>query len=313
MKKLTLILIILLSCTLVFAQSISESKVSVQMRSSDAELAAAFKSQTGIQILFNGPEFDIYDAYDFSPVASKDALEDLTDILPRKIIGSMMPYVSDGEGIYAYPYGVKTSGIAINAEILAAAGVDPESIKTWYDFEKACQQLRFNGYKPIAMDSEGAAWFVRSAIAGFFNGAKEAELAAGKFDAAVFDNIPAMLDRWVKKGYVVESGEAGFTFAEGAEGDIIPFPSADGNPQFVTELEALAVAKGADAKFVASMIFELVTTVYIRADVDLSGLNYAQRYLTIEAADAIQNGAAAVLAQEAGAVAALTKAVSEAF
>ena len=104
MKKLALVLIILLSCTLVFAQAVTESKVSAVMRSTDAELAKDFMRQTGFRILFDGPEFDLYEVTDFSPIANKDQLLDLSAILPAKINGELLPYVSDGEGIYAYPY-----------------------------------------------------------------------------------------------------------------------------------------------------------------------------------------------------------------
>jgi hypothetical protein len=308
MKKITLILILLLSCSLVFAQSVTESKVSAVMRSSDAVLAKEFMRQTGFRILFDGPEFDLYEVTDFSPLACKDGLLDLSDLIPNKINAGILPYVSDGDGIYAYPFAVKACGIAINRAVLTEAGVDPEAINSWEDFERACQQLKFKGFTPIVMDGDGAAWFMKMALSGFFGG-KEAELSNGKIDARILGRIPAMLDRWVKKGYVAESGKAGFIFAaDGA--DTIPFPSVDGKPAYVVEYSAIAVSKGAGADALAA---ELLKFVSVSLRPVQGELNYAEKYFGIGAAEALAAGAKAILAGEAGAAGATTAAVVEAF
>ena len=308
MKKLALVLIILLSCTLVFAQSVTESKVSAVMRSSDAELAKDFMRQTGFRILFDGPEFDLYEVTDFSPIANKDQLLDLSALLPAKINGELLPYVSDGEGIYAYPYSMSAAGLGINSSVLAAAGVDPEGIKTWKDFEKACQQLKFKGYTPIVMDEADAAWFMKMALTGFFAGVKE-DVTNKKIVASVVSEVPAMVDRWVQKGYIAASGEAGFYLGPDAA-ETIAFPSINGDPKYIVEYSAIAVSKGAGADALAAELLKFVS-VYLTP---VAGeLNFGQKYFSIGAAEALAAGASAVLAGEADAVAATTAAVVAAF
>lgn len=66
---------------------------------------------------------------------------------------SLEPLMADGDGnIYALCVSTSVSGVYFNADALKKAGIDdPYSIRTWSDFEAACDKVKAAGMTPIAV------------------------------------------------------------------------------------------------------------------------------------------------------------------
>lgn len=92
--------------------------------------------------------------YDLFFVPSADAasflgggwFEPVTDLMPASEkdawLGSVVDlYTKDGE-LLAMPWYAGGAHMAYNKKVLAAAGVDPESVKTWDDFMAACAKVK---------------------------------------------------------------------------------------------------------------------------------------------------------------------------
>jgi raffinose/stachyose/melibiose transport system substrate-binding protein len=121
----------------------------------------------------------------------------------------ILPAITASSGdVYVLPIDVDIAGMVYNTEVLDAAGVKVEDIRTWEDFGKACEALKAKGYEAIHMggkDSWPIGQFFDWVAPSFYvtddsNNQRDA-LKAGTFDAEVWKSIAGLMDSWNKAGY----------------------------------------------------------------------------------------------------------------
>jgi glucose/mannose transport system substrate-binding protein len=81
----------------------------------------------------------------------------------EKVIDQIVPQARDavtlGGKIMALPVGIhRNNNLLFNRKVLAAAGVDPDGLKTWNDFIAACDKVQANGTTCLSTGTEG--WIV---------------------------------------------------------------------------------------------------------------------------------------------------------
>lgn len=129
---------------------------------------------------------------------------------------SLLDIMADKDGnVYALCVSTSVSGIYINKDVLAEAGIDdPYSLVTWSDFEDACEKVKAIGKTPIAVGgASGSGQFssIFGGIAPTFwtdDGAKydlKDDLLNGTFDGDIYvKEMYDMIAGWIKKGYFNE-------------------------------------------------------------------------------------------------------------
>ncbi|MBO4388018.1 MAG: hypothetical protein J5785_01095 [Spirochaetales bacterium] len=268
MKKFLIILLVLACCFSLSAQAIYEERVKAAEGHPSATVATlagngpvvsalvdAFNARTGYAVEYKNAGADIVELSGLALTAGSAGYKDIRTAVPDG--GSWIAAAGETKA-FAYVVSATYTGISFNPAVLTAAGVDPESILTWADFEKACQAIRFAGMTPIAMTAEQAAWVYELAGAAYVlpHEVQAERFVKGGIDPVVWDQVSAMIDRWVKKGYVkvadgaeaLVSGDAGFAFLQEPAGEFIPVPAStpEGEPFYVLGVEAFAVAEGSE-------------------------------------------------------------------
>lgn len=127
----------------------------------------------------------------------------------QNIDEQILPAITAANGdVYVLPVDVDIAGLVYNVDVLNAAGIDVDTIKTWEDFANACKTLKEKGYAPIHMggkDTWTIGQFFDWVAPSFYvtddtNNQKE-DLKAGKFNADTWKEIAGLMDTWVKAGY----------------------------------------------------------------------------------------------------------------
>ncbi len=266
------------------------------------ELVAQFEEQSGttIDLSIDGTESyekemkvrlassnvpDIFSTHGWSLLRYSPFLEPLTD---QPWVGDVNKgldsAMKDQDGnIYALPIEYTVTGLSVNFDVLDEAGVDPESIKTWDDFDAACAKVLAAGKTPIATSGKGSgagniADFIAS---GAFTADEQKSFTDGTFlgdqwTAKVLD----LVQDWTDKGYfnpdyssatdddvarLFGQGDAAFamrqpsalqaalTLNPDANIGFIPMPSATGDKYLVggEGVNAYGVSKDSENKQVA--------------------------------------------------------------
>lgn len=263
-----------------------------------------FEEETGYTVEFSAPGSDyeelmkvkmgsnelpdVFTTHGWSVARYSEYLTSVNDMeFFGNIDTQILPAITAANGdVYILPIDVDIAGIVYNADVLEAAGVDVDTIKTWADFESACATIKEKGYEPIHMGGKDT-WPIGQFfdwVAPSFYVTNEASnqkdaLKSGTFDTAIWEQISGMMDKWVKAGYFNEdvltadynadiaalaAGEAAFCFygnyaavdvaAVNADTTIgmmpIPSNSADDQPSLITG-EDIAVGIWKDTKYAA--------------------------------------------------------------
>ncbi len=234
----------------VFATGYSDTKANVF-----AEILKEFEAESGVKVEMVTPGNDgesqlktmmasnsmpdVWMTHGWSLIRYSEYLLPVNDQpwFNTMAVDTMKPVMADEDGnFYALNMTIGSSGLSYNKDALDKAGVDPNSIRTWADFDKACAALVDVGITPIVCGG-GDGW----TLAGLFaavapsywtdQGAKydlASELQNGTFDfdkyaPEVFEYIAS----WVNNGYLnkdvmtltnagaqemLGSGEAAFMF-----------------------------------------------------------------------------------------------------
>lgn len=193
-------------------------------------LAAQFvKANPGVQIeVVNPPDYenamktkmaandlpDMFTTHGWSVVRYSEYLRVLND-RPwfGKLSPAIKPVVSDAKGnVYVLPMDIDMAGIAFNQDVLDEAGVDYTAIKTWADFEAACEKIKAKG--KIAVAIGGSSGDDRWTVGNFFdwvapsflitNAKKnfQKELKDGTFDWKNWEPAAQLLVTFRDKGYL---------------------------------------------------------------------------------------------------------------
>ena len=174
------------------------------------------------------------------------------------ISSAIKSVITDEQGnILVLPSTHVLSGIDVNYDVLAEAGVDPAGILTWADFEDACEKVQAIGKTPISMGGKES-WTAAQIFQGVCNSTltkeDKAAIADGTFDWNVVTPICERYVDWVDRGFfnvevltadyntccqMLASGDAAFVFSNTgalsqgwsyypeANLGVIPMPSND--------------------------------------------------------------------------------------
>lgn len=154
---------------------------------------------------------DVFDTHGWSVARYSSYLMPLNDMdFAANIDSQILPIITNTDGdFFVLPFDMSLEGIVYNVDVCQEAGVDVDSIKTWADFEAACDKVLAIGKNPIHMGGANSftiGWYYDRVAPSYFitNDAtsKAAELKAGTFDTATWEEISTMLDSWVTKGYL---------------------------------------------------------------------------------------------------------------
>lgn len=146
------------------------------------KIIADFEKETGVKVQLTAPgsDFetvlktrmasndlpDVWTTHGWSVMRYSDYLMPLNDqAWYGSITDDAKNVITDEQGnIYVLPATVGISAVMYNADVLEAAGVVPEEIRTTADFESACEKIKALGVTPIFIGGKEA-----SNGAGFIN------------------------------------------------------------------------------------------------------------------------------------------------
>ncbi len=239
-KSFALLLVCMLAVSSLFAQGGKETQASpkevvitfstnVVGAKAEALKAAceAFEAETGYVVDFQAPGSsyeelmktkmsanelpDVFTTHGWSVARYSPYLMPINDQpFASRISNQIKGVITDADGnMYVLPVDIDVAGIVYNETVLAQAGVDVDSIKTWDDFAKACDAVLASGKNPVHIGGKDG-WtigqFFDWAAPSFFvtdeANSHAAELKAGTFDKAVWAQVAGLLDSWVQKGYL---------------------------------------------------------------------------------------------------------------
>lgn len=185
-----------------------------------------FTKETGIEVEFSAPGKsyeelmktkmssnvlpDLFTTHGWSVARYSDYLMPVNDMaFAASITDQIKPVITDKDGnMYVLPVDQDIAGIVYNVNVVDEAGVNVDEMKTWADFETACEKIKAIGKAPVHMggkDGWTVGQFFDWAAPSFYvtdaNNDHSAELKSGKFDPAVWELVADMMDRWVKAGY----------------------------------------------------------------------------------------------------------------
>lgn len=263
------------------------------------ELAAEYQDQTGTKVnisidtsnyesnmkvrMASGNLPDVFATHGWSVMRYSQFLEPLTDQSWAQYVNTALDSsMRDSNGdLYALPIEYTVTGINANFDVLEKAGIDPDSINTWDDFNKALAAVKAQGITPIVVggkDQSPAGNLANFIAAGAFTDSEISTIEDGTFDPSVWQkNVLDMVNDWAEAGYFnpdyssastddmalqIAQGEAAFSFAqptllttaltynEDANIGFIPIPSAIGDRYLVggEGVNSYGVAKNSDVK-----------------------------------------------------------------
>lgn len=244
------------------------------------EVCRDFTKETGIDVEVSAPGTygemikarmasndmpDLFSTHGWSTSLYVEYLEPINDQpFAEKIVDSIKSMITDADGnMYVLPADADLSGMTFNKTVLDNAGINVEDIKTWADFEAACQKIKDSGKIPIHVGGKDN-WTIGTMldlIAPTFltNNETASEAAAlldGSFDWEKWKPISEMVKRWYEAGFfnvdcltadyitsckALAQDEAAFTFYTGkavaeaqqtnpdADLGIMPIPAMDEN------------------------------------------------------------------------------------
>ena len=230
MKKLFAVLLAL-ALAIGCAAYAEEAKVSIEVLCDvvldelDAVIYPAieqFEAETGIEVVFSVPGSgyeellkarmagndmpDVWTTHGWAVARYSEYEYALTEQpWASSVVNGIASIVTDDDGnLLVLPSAYTTFGVNYNATVLKEAGVDPEQILTWTDFEEACEKVLAIGKTPIAMgakDSWLGAQPFQVMCPTFLTAEQTQQLADGTFN---WDDIAPIIERyeqWVEKGY----------------------------------------------------------------------------------------------------------------
>lgn len=195
------------------------------------ELINEFTAKTGIEIelvtpgsdyetvmktrMASGDLPDIWETHGWSVARYSEYLRTLNDqTWYGRVDDSILPVISDkDENIYCLPLTVAINTITYNKDVFEEAGVDAYSIRTWNDFNEACEKIKAAGKTPIFCgnkDSSTIAQLCESIPPAYLTLAcvednQTEALLDGSFDfAAYWTPIAELVDGWMQNGYFNE-------------------------------------------------------------------------------------------------------------
>ncbi len=193
------------------------------------EACKAFEEESGYTVDFQAPGDsyeelmktkmsanelpDVFTTHGWSVARYSDYLMTVNDFeWAADIDDQIKSVITDAGGnMYVLPVDIDIAGVIYNADVLDAAGVNPDDIKTWDDFTAACEKIKATGVTPVHIGGKDSwpigqcfEWIAPSYYITDDSNSKADDLKTGTFDAETWKEIGGLLDTWVKAGYVNE-------------------------------------------------------------------------------------------------------------
>ncbi len=185
-----------------------------------------FETETGYKVEFSAPGDsyeelmktkmssnelpDVFTTHGWSVARYSEYLAPVNDLaFASRISNQIKPVITNAEGeMFVLPIDIDIAGLVYNADVLKAAGVEPDSIKTWDDFSAACAKIKATGVAPMHIGGKDTwtigqffDWVAPSFYVTDTAASKAADLKSGKFDPAVWTEIAQMMSDWTAAGY----------------------------------------------------------------------------------------------------------------
>ncbi len=185
-----------------------------------------FEEETGYKVEFSAPGSsyeelmktkmssnempDVFTTHGWSVARYSDYLMPVNDMeFASRISDQIKPVITDSEGkMYVLPVDADIAGIIYNVDVLKAAGVDPDSIKTWDDFTAACETIKNSGVTPLHIGGKDTwtigqffDWVAPSFYVTDEANSKAEELKSGTFDSAIWCEVAQLMSDWTEAGY----------------------------------------------------------------------------------------------------------------
>ncbi|WP_313639105.1 extracellular solute-binding protein [Paenibacillus sp.] len=234
---------------------------------------------------------DLFTTHGWSVARYSEYLEPVNDMaFASRISDQMKSVISDKNGkMYVLPIDADIAGMIYNEDVLKAAGVNVDDIKTWTDFEAAAAKIKGTGKEVVSIGGKDVwtigqffDWVAPSFYVTNDSNNKREELKSGKFDTATWEQVAGLMDKWTKAGYfnkdvltadyngdmaALANGEAAFSFYgnssivdakklnPNAKLGMMPIPAADASdtPTLIAG-ERVAVGVWKDSKNKAEAI-----------------------------------------------------------
>lgn len=242
---------------------------------------------------------DLFTTHGWSIARYSEYLEPVNDMeFANRISDQMKPVITDKEGkMYVLPIDADIAGMVYNEDVLAAAGVNGDDIKSWDNFSAAAQKIKDAGKEVMTIGGKDVwtvgqffDWVAPSFYVTNENSNKRDELKNGTFDSASWEKVAGLMDEWTKAGYfnkdvltadynadmaALANGEAAFAFygnssivdAKKVNPDaklgMMPIPSAsqDDEPSLIAgERVAVGVWKDSPNKAAAIELLNYLAT-----------------------------------------------------
>ena len=253
------------------------------------QLESKFQEQTGTKVnisidssnfednmkvrMASGNLPDIWTTHGWSVMRYSPYLEKLTDRPWAQYVNKGLDEsMKDSNGdLYALPIEYTVAGMLVNFDTLSAAGIDPDSLKTWDDFDAALAKVKAIGKTPLESSGKGngpAGDLANFISANAFTEDQLKEFKGGTFDSDAYES--QVLDKiagWAEKGYfnadyvsastddmsrALATGDAAFaagqpsllgtslSYNPDAKVGFIPFPSNGTSGQYLVGGEGMA-------------------------------------------------------------------------
>lgn len=185
-----------------------------------------FEAETGYTVEFSAPGSsyeelmktkmssnempDVFTTHGWSVARYSEYLMPVNDMpFASRISDQIKPVITDREGeMYVLPVDADIAGITYNVDVLEAAGVDPDSIRTWDDFGKACEAIKATGVAPMHIGGKDTwtigqffDWVAPSFYVTNEATSKAQDLKNGEFDSDTWCEIAQMRADWTAAGY----------------------------------------------------------------------------------------------------------------
>lgn len=152
---------------------------------------------------------DVWTTHGWAVARYAEYLSPLNDFdFASHISPSIKGQVTDDQGnLYTLPIDMDLTGMIYNENVLEEAGVNVDDIKTWADFEAACDKIKAAGLTPIQLGGKDSYTmgnmmdFVAPTLITNEDDAAQAALLDGSFDWSKWNVVVNQIDSWRQKGY----------------------------------------------------------------------------------------------------------------
>lgn len=193
------------------------------------EAIKGFTAETGYEVEFSAPGKsyeelmktkmssrelpDVFTTHGWSVARYSEYLMPVNDLpFAKDIKDQIKPIITDKDGnMFVLPMDVDIAGIVYNVDVLAEAGVDPDSLKTWDDFDAACGKIMAAGKVPMHIGGKDNwtigqffDWVAPSYYVTDDSSNQRDALKSGTFDKTVWESVAGLMEKWVQAGYFNE-------------------------------------------------------------------------------------------------------------